>query len=165
MNKQLSFADPVYISGAEISQCGQYRYTLSRIWEKEKGIATFIGLNPSTADALKDDPTIRRCINYAESWGYGGLFMVNLFAFRATDPKVMKSSIDPVGPDNDHSLQEVEKISNIMIAAWGVNGNYLNRDRQVKDLISTDLYCLEKSKNGHPKHPLYLKKDLIPVKL
>ncbi len=161
--KQLSFIETDYISDAVISDCGKYRYSLSRIWEKEKGIITFICLNPSTADAKKDDPTIRRCIGYSKDWGYGGFYMANLFAFRATDPKIMKQSDSPIGPLNNNHLLNLKNKSSIIIAAWGTNGNYRGRDKEVLELMGNDLYCLEKSQKGHPKHPLYLKKDLKPI--
>lgn len=149
---------------AVISHCQKYRYSLSRIWEPEKETVTFICLNPSTADENIDDPTIRRCVNFAKSWGMGGLYMANLFAYRATDPKMMKKAFDPVGPANDEYLLNLASISKIVIAAWGTTGIFKKRDRKVKRLLGEKLHlCLEISKNGHPKHPLYLKKDLVPV--
>lgn len=149
--------------GATFSDCKKYRYSLWRIWEGGKGVVTFIGLNPSTADENIDDPTIKRCINFAKSWGYGGIYMVNLFAFRATDPKVMKATDYPVGSDNDKWIKQLIDESEIAVAAWGNHGKHLRRDRTVKKLIGSKLHCLEKSKDGNPKHPLYLKKDLTPI--
>lgn len=87
----------------------------------------FVGLNPSTADELLDDPTIRRCVAFARSWGYGALCMTNLFAFRATDPDVMKSADDPVGPENDQHLQDLANGASVVIAAWGVHGTFGGR--------------------------------------
>ncbi|MEJ2043677.1 MAG: DUF1643 domain-containing protein [Reinekea sp.] len=149
---------------AEFSEDRKYRYSLSRIWDREKGFVTFIGLNPSTADETEDDPTIRRCINYAKSWGYGGIHMVNLFAFRATDPKIMKKETNPVGPLNDLWITKQFLESKITIAAWGNHGKHMRRDIHVKKILDGSLFCLEKSKYGNPKHPLYLKKDLTPIK-
>ena len=93
--------------GAIISDCNKYRYSLWRIWDKEKPIFTFVGLNPSTADHEQDDRTIRRCINFAKSWGGGGIYMANLFAYRATEPQEMMSQEDPIGPDNDAHLKQL----------------------------------------------------------
>lgn len=92
---------------ATLSEDRKYRYTLTRIWDETKPKVMFIGLNPSTADETKDDPTIIRCINFAKSWGYGGLEMTNLFAFRATNPKVMKNEKEPIGKDNDTWLKKL----------------------------------------------------------
>jgi hypothetical protein len=147
---------------ADFSPCRKYRYTLWRWWDENKPYAMFICLNPSTADETKDDPTIRRCINFAKSWGYGGLCVTNLFALRATDPRVMLASFEPIGIDNDKWIQELAKKAGIIIAAWGTYGNYLNRDKQIIEKIN-NLNCLEKTKHGHPKHPLYIKADTIPV--
>ena len=141
----------------------KYRYTLWRTWEYEKGYIVFIGLNPSTADETEGDPTIRRCIGYAKSWGYGSLCMVNLFAFRATNPIDMQIQTDPIGPLNDIYLFDVSKQARIIIAAWGTNGAFLRRDKKVISLIP-NLHYLRLTKNGFPAHPLYLPKVLEPIK-
>ena len=94
-------------TGAIFSGCRTYRYTLWRSWDRDKGDVMFIGLNPSTADETLNDPTVRRCINYAKSWGYGGIYMANMFAFRATDPKEMKQAKDPIGYRNDFWLMDM----------------------------------------------------------
>ena len=149
---------------AALSPCEKYRYALSRLWDMSQQRVVFIGLNPSTADAIEDDPTIRRCVRYAFDWGYGGVYMLNLFAYRATNPKDMMAAEDPVGPRNDKFL--LEYTSGIhegnVVAAWGTDGAFLGRDKAVKKLISP-LHCLSITKDGHPGHPLYLKKDLKPV--
>ena len=147
-------------SGAEFSPDRLYRYSLWRFWEKDKGYAAFICLNPSTADAFKDDPTVRRCINYSKKWGYGGLVMLNLFAYRSTDPKNLYIVSDPIGPDNDFHLRNASRKAGVTIAAWGTRGNYFARDKAVLDIL-TNPKCLILTKTGHPGHPLYLKKDLI----
>ena len=147
---------------AELSPCRKYRYSLSRVWDESKPVCLFIGLNPSTADEVEDDPTIRRCINYAKSWGYGSLIMANIFAFRATDPRDMKAAADPVGIDNDYYLTELASKASMIVAAWGNHGSHLNRSEQVKALIPT-LHCLKVTGTGQPSHPLYLKADLQPV--
>jgi hypothetical protein len=125
--------------------------------------ALFVGLNPSIADEVDNDPTIRRCVDYATRWGYGALCMVNLFALRETDPAVMKAEPHPIGPDNDFWIVEMAKQAEVVIAAWGVHGAHLRRDQAVKLLLGQKLTCLRKTKNGHPGHPLYLKKTLAPV--
>lgn len=122
----------------------------------------FIGLNPSTADEVKDDPTIRRCVAFAKDWGYNALCMTNLFAFRATDPAVMLAAPDPVGPDNDRHLVNLSRGAGVIVAAWGTNGAFLGRDREVQALLP-GLHCLRKTKHGHPSHPLYLPGTLTPV--
>ena len=118
----------------------------------------FIGLNPSTADETMDDPTIRRCIVFAKSWGYAGLCMTNLFAYRATYPKDMKAIEDPIGGMNDYYLKMLAENAGQIIAAWGVDGAFRGRDQQVRAIIA-GMDCLGFTKDGHPRHPLYLKKD------
>ena len=105
-------------SVATFSSCQRYRYTLWRRWSKGETVQ-FIGLNPSTADATLDYPTIRRCIGFAKTWGFGSLIMTNLFAWRATQPKDMLSALDPVGPDNDDALKVVYVHTVLTVAAWG----------------------------------------------
>lgn len=149
------------LSSAVFSEDRVYRYVLWRIWDGKKPIVNFIGLNPSTADETKDDPTMRRCIGFAKSWGYGGFYMTNLFGYKATKPEDLRKASDPVGIDNNKWLLEIEEKVEKVIFAWGVNGAYLNRDKQVLALIKKGHY-LELSKAGYPKHPLYLKGDLKP---
>lgn len=146
--------------GASISTCGLYRYGLFRRWDDGEGVAVFIGLNPSTADAEKDDPTIRRCVAFAKAWGCSRLDMLNLFAFRATDPGVMKKADDPVGPLNDAYL-EMAKSARFVVAAWGVHGTHLGRDKVVRAMLP-NLSFLRLTKDGHPGHPLYLPASLTP---
>ena len=152
---------------AVISLCKKYRYSLHRIWDENLGVVVFIGLNPSIADAEIDDPTIRRCVNYAKFWGYGGIIMTNLFAYRATDSDVMKGEAFPIGPDNDSHLMALAHPAlfekKIVVAAWGNNGSHLHRGEIVKRFLECDLYYLELTTLGLPKHPLYLKKNLKPI--
>lgn len=145
-----------------LSPCRTYRYTLWREWIGGDGYAMFVGLNPSTADETQDDPTIRRCIGFAKSWGYAGLCMTNLFAFRATKPEDMKAAADPVGPENDTHLRTLAAEAGVIVAAWGANGTYRGRDAEVQKLLPS-LHCLALTKGGHPGHPLYLLKTLSPV--
>ena len=139
----------------------KYRYILWRWWSR-KPFAMFIGLNPSTADERNDDPTIRRCIRFASDWGYGGLCMTNLFALRATDPKEMMKHPMPIGSENDGWLLELSQEAGIVIAAWGTKGGFQQRDKAVYAMID-NLKCLGLTKAGHPKHPLYLSKDVRPI--
>ena len=146
--------------GAIISACSKYRYSLWRIWNTNIGYVIFIGLNPSTADAREDDPTIRRCIGFAKNWGFGGIYMLNLFAFRATSPKELKKADNPIGPRNNKFLIGHIKHNGLNIACWGVQGSFMNREKTVIGLLGrNNLSCLGLTQTGHPKHPLYLKKD------
>lgn len=148
---------------ASFDSSGLYRYSLSRIWDREKPLLGFIMLNPSTADAAEDDPTLRRTMGFARDWGFGGVEQVNLFAFRATDPEELKVCPDPIGPANDDFIFDLAERADKLVAAWGAHGSFLDRDMQVLTyLASYKLYCLEKTKEGHPKHPLYIKKDCEP---
>ena len=148
---------------AVFSDCRKYRYALSRTWNGKKKTILFIGLNPSTANEKIDDPTIRRCINYAQNWGYGSLLMVNLFAYRATMPSELKNVKNPIGNDNDLHIIELSKKADIAVAAWGNEGTLLNRDKEVKKILP-NLMCLKINKSGQPSHPLYQKKDLKLIK-
>lgn len=152
-------------SDATFSPCRTYRYLLWRRWETdwETNFAMFVGLNPSTADETLDDPTIRRCINFAKDWGYSGLCMANIFAYRATDPKDMISIDEPVGAENDRYLLEWSKKAGVVIAAWGNHGSHQGRHDQVLRLIP-NLHCLKVTGAGFPGHPLYLPKTCKPIK-
>ncbi len=157
------------MSSAEFSECEKYRYALWRWWEyegeRETGYCMFICLNPSTADAQKDDPTIRRCIRFAQAFGYAGLCMANLFAYRSSDPRLMRLQEDPVGPDNDEWIVKLAKDAGIVIMAWGPPGSHRGRDKAVMELLEevVPLHYLRLTKDGYPGHPLYLPKALRPV--
>jgi hypothetical protein len=149
-------------SGADIrGRRRQYRYSLWRTWDAGLPRVMFIGLNPSTADATLDDPTLVRCIGYARDWGYGGLYTTNLFAYRATDPRDMKSAPAPVGPDNDRVIGELAGRVDRVIAAWGNDGAWLGRADTVRAMLP-ELYYLRMNRAGQPAHPLYLPKGLEP---
>ncbi len=150
--------------GATFSPCRKYRYTLFRNWHSlsDKGVVMFVGLNPSTADETNDDPTIRRCIGYAKNWGYSGIVMTNIFAYRATDPKDMKAISEPVGEENDQALKDQAARAGIVIAAWGAHGAHLARGEYVRALLP-ELHYLRLTKDGHPGHPLYLPAKLKPA--
>lgn len=145
-----------------LSEDRLYRYSLVRRWIGGDHLVAFVGLNPSTADETQDDPTIRRCVRFAQDWGYAGLVMVNLFAWRATDPQDMKRALDPAGPLNDQYLLLAQQECHKMVAAWGTHGVHLGRDREVVALLR-NLETLDWSKDGHPKHPLYIAAD-TPLK-
>lgn len=167
----------------EFSPCRRYRYTLWREWPieleldakaygdpneptKHGRFVQFIGLNPSTADEAKDDPTVRRCVGFAKSWGYGAMCMTNLFAWRETDPFKMMQSDSPVGSDNDKWLAAVAAEAAVIIAAWGTKGRFRGRfgERQAEVLrFLPTVYCLRTTRDGYPEHPLYLPKTLKPV--
>jgi hypothetical protein len=139
-----------------------YRYRLRRTWAAGPRVA-FIGLNPSTADATADDPTVRRCVGFARAWGFGGVDVINLFAFRVTEPRVLRRAVDPVGPDNDDHLLEVATGAGRVVAAWGVHGTHRNRDVTVLGLLrgaGMSISCLSHTQAGHPRHPLYAKASL-----
>lgn len=148
----------------------QYRYTLwrvspSNLFEMSIGNWTpyvnFILLNPSTADETNDDPTIRRCIGFAKEWGYGAVCITNLFAYRATEPNAMKSAADPIGPENDKWLIGCAKGAELSVAGWGTHGGFLSRAEHVLKIVP-GVVCLGKTKDGHPRHPLYLPKTAKP---
>lgn len=148
--------------GATFSGDRLYRYKLWRIWDETKRPALFIGLNPSTADENIDDPTIRRCIDFAMQWGEGGLIMANLFAYRSTDPKELKGIADPVGRDNDEYLLDAHRKAGITVLAWGNGGTYLNRGDIVSKMLPGAAH-LRITKQGQPQHPLYLPKNTRPM--
>jgi hypothetical protein len=149
-------------SGAELSADRRYRYALWRTWGLERGVA-FIGLNPSTADERADDPTIRRCIAFARAWDYDGIYMLNLYAFRATQPMALWVQDDPIGPDNDAALLKWAQRAVCLVAAWGAEKRAQERGIQVANMLLPihSLRCLGMTKSGSPKHPLYLKGDSI----
>ncbi len=149
---------------AIISSCQKYRYALWRIWDEELPIVMFIGLNPSTADAVQDDNTIRRCITFAEKWHFGGLCMGNLFALRSVSPTALRRAKDPIGPENDRWLTTLKAKAKIAVAVWGDHGTYLGRDKIILKVFP-DLYCLKLSMKNIPRHLLYLPGDLKPERL
>lgn len=138
---------------------GDYRYTLTRTWDADTEPIVFMMLNPSIADASQDDPTIRRCIGFAKREGFGGIIVVNLYAFRATDPRAMLAAADPIGPENDRIITDtVDGLT--VVAAWGVNAEP-HRVASVLAMLPqrTRLRALGVTKDGHPRHPLYVRGD------
>lgn len=151
-------------SGAAFSPCKRYRYWLTREWSSGE-CCVFCMLNPSTADEVENDPTVSRCINFAKYWNYGRLIVVNIFAFRSTDPKALAKQSDPVGLENDHYILKAANEAHLFVCAWGTHGRLHGRGAQVRDLIRSTIapHCLNKTKDGHPVHPLYQKSDLWPM--
>ena len=149
------------LASAEFSPCSKYRYALRRVWDPSSPSVLFVLLNPSTADARRDDPTIRRCIGYARDWGYGGLLVGNLFAYRATNPACLKTARDPVGPENDKWLQRLARDADMVVAGWGEHGKLYDRDQEVRPLLPA-VHILATTKAGRPRHPLYLRRALVP---
>jgi hypothetical protein len=142
------------------SACRRYRYSLWRRWGPGPAVMV-VGLNPSTADAIHNDPTIRRCLGFARAWGYGALCMTNLFAYRALDPARLKRVKDPIGAENDHSLQQLARGAALILAAWGNHGGLHGRDLVVRGLLP-ELHILGLTRMGQPRHPLYLPRGLQP---
>lgn len=152
--------------GATISHCGNYRYALWRVWDTSSARLVFVMLNPSKADAVNDDATIRRCVGFARSWGYGSIYVYNMFAYRATDPKELVSApmrgIDIIGPENDAHLSDVANMGATVILAWGDHAyGYPGRIRTLKSMLPSGL-CLKITKKGMPNHPLYVRRDAVP---
>ncbi len=153
-------ASPIERS-ANFSRCRRYRYALWRRWAPGQDYVLLVGLNPSTADHRQDDPTIRRCIGFARDWGYSGLCVANLFAFRATYPRDLFAAEDPVGPRNDAWLRHLGRGAALVVAGWGNHGQHNERALQVRRHVPA-LHCLRLNGSGEPAHPLYLPKTLTP---
>ncbi len=160
---------------AILSPCGIYRYSLTRSWfqadtpKGDKTFCLFVMLNPSTADASLDDPTIRRCVGFASRWGYRHLSVVNLFALRATDPTALYA-VSPsyaIGGDNDAHIRMHAKAADLVVCAWGSHGGLRNRDREVKKILLEEaadrVMALGWTKGGQPRHPLYMSSVAEPV--
>lgn len=149
---------------ASFSRNRRYRYSLQREWGEGPRIA-WVLLNPSTADARHDDPTIRRCIDFSQRWGFGALEVVNLFALRATYPAELRCAEAPVGALNDRALNRAFGRADAVVAAWGNHGAWLGRSRAVWSRLPEDALALGLTGQGEPAHPLYLRSDLAPVPL
>ncbi|QXT40192.1 DUF1643 domain-containing protein [Gymnodinialimonas ceratoperidinii] len=146
-------------SVAVYSDCERYRYALTRVWDPEGERALFIMLNPSTATEVQNDPTVERCERRARALGFGSFRVLNIFAYRATDPRDMRRADDPVGPENDAAILEGLEWADRVICAWGTHGEHLGRGPEVAALLrgtGRPLLHLGLSKAGHPKHPLYI---------
>lgn len=155
--------DPPIIMGAEISDCGKYRYKLWRIWNPKLPMALFVMLNPSKADASEDDPTIRRCIAFAKRSACGGIYVGNVYPYRATDPKELKKVGFDVATriENWDHIREMAHKCGIKILAHGNSPIKLTNIRVMYD----DWYCFGYTQNGHPKHPLFLRSDTPLIRI
>lgn len=153
-------------SEAVYSPCEAYRYLLTRVWDPAGAKALFVMLNPSTATEVQNDPTVERCERRARALGFGAFRVTNIFAFRATDPKVMRAAADPVGPGNDTAIRVSVGWADRVVCAWGTHGAHLERGRAVEALLRSTgvpLHHLGLTKDGQPKHPLYIGYDVQPM--
>lgn len=153
-------------STAVYSDCERYRYSLSRAWDPAGRRLLYVMLNPSKATEIQNDPTIERCERRARALGFGGFQVTNIFAWRETKPQLLRKAADPVGPDNDKIMTDGARAADCVIAAWGTHGAYLNRGAEVIQMLAVlevPLYHLGLSKEGHPKHPLYISYAQAPV--
>lgn len=147
-------------SDAVLSDDGKYRYLLRRTWDHTKPRMLYVMLNPSTADASIDDPTIKSCVRLAKAQGYGSFEVVNLFGLRATDPKELLKAPDPAGPDNDRIVAAAVGRCDVVVCAWGAFQFAHERAKVLRNELRSGkpaIYCLGKTKSGAPKHPLYMK--------
>lgn len=172
------------LATAVFSPCRTWRYRLSRVWDPIGARVNFVLLNPSTADAFALDPTVRRCVGFARAWGFGAVEVTNCFALRSTDPRRLRASAspagadpvgpdptgadptgadpigpDPIGPDNDAAVVAAARAADLVVAGWGVHAALNGRDRAVRTLLAdagVALACLRVTKDGHPRHPLYV---------
>jgi hypothetical protein len=154
-------------AGAIFSACRRWRYLLWRRWDEEKPVANFLMLNPSTADEFQLDPSCTRARNYAERWGFGGVLITNIFAWRATDPEQMKAAEDPVGRENDRAILKAARGAKIVVCAWGNHGLHRGRAQQVVALLrqqKISLNFLRMNGCGEPAHPLYLRGSVKPTR-
>jgi len=146
-------------SVAIYSDCENYRYSLTRIWDNTAPRVLFVMLNPSTATEVQNDPTVERCERRARALGYGAFCVCNIFAYRATDPKIMRTQTDPIGPENDTAISDAALWANDIVCAWGTHGAHKNRGPEVEQILRAQpkpLAHLGLSIAGHPKHPLYI---------
>lgn len=156
-------------NGARISACGAYRYRLDRDWGGyelgKTGAVNFVMLNPSTADERINDPTIRRCMDFAWRWDYSRMIVTNLYALRSTNPVALLRHPDPIGPDNDDALIEAAREAKRVVCAWGAHEAGKARGVQVAESllgVVPFLYVIRWTKAGRPAHPLYLPGNLDP---
>lgn len=153
-------------SFAQYSACEKYRYALRREWDRDLPRLTFVMLNPSKATEVQNDPTIERCERRARALGFGAVCATNLFAWRETEPRLLKQASEPIGPENDAALLASAQWADVTIAAWGVHGVHLDRAAQVRALLHgvyRPISHLGLTKHGHPRHPLYVSYATQPV--
>ncbi|MFP4273746.1 MAG: DUF1643 domain-containing protein [Paracoccaceae bacterium] len=146
-------------STAVYSDCERYRYALTRVWDPGGARACFVMLNPSTATEMQNDPTVERCERRARALGFGAFTVTNIFAWRDTDPRAMRRAADPVGPQNDAAILAACRDADRIIAAWGSHGAHLGRGAEVARLLrdlGREVHHLGLTRDGHPRHPLYI---------
>lgn len=149
---------------AVLSDCGTYRYVLTRRWA-EGPVLGWVMLNPSRADAERDDATVRRCMGFARSWGFAGIIVRNLYAARSSSPAGLWSHPEPVGPANDQYLASAAE-DQLTVCAWGALGERHHRGRLVAarlDELGARMVCLGRTAAGQPRHPLYARAELLPA--
>ncbi len=153
-------------STAVYSDCENYRYSLTRIWDDTTPRVLFVMLNPSTATEVQNDPTVERCERRARTLGYGAFCVCNIFAYRATDPKNMRKQVDPVGPENNNVINIAAAWANDIVCGWGTHGEHMDRGPEIEKILRAQpkpLTHLGLSKAGHPKHPLYIGYKVQPL--
>ena len=153
-------------SVAVYSDCEQYRYSLTRTWDQSLEHVLFVMLNPSTATEVQNDPTVERCERRARTLGFGSFCVTNIFAWRDTDPRKMCAATDPIGPNHDTAITGAAGTADQIVCAWGTHGAFLERGAFVKGLLDQTgkpLSHLGLSKDGHPKHPLYIAYSQKPI--
>ncbi|MGF1570073.1 MAG: DUF1643 domain-containing protein [Nodosilinea sp.] len=147
---------------ATFDSTGSYRYSLGRQWRDGGPLLAILMLNPSQASDTADDPTIRRCMGLAHGWRFGAIQVVNLFAYRTADPRQLKQTPDPIGPDNDAALITAAAQADRILLAWGNHGCFQERDEAVLALLSSyqaKWCCIDHNRTGQPRHPLYVRRD------
>lgn len=146
------------VGSAEVSPDGRYRYALRRAWDGGRPTMLWVLANPSSADAAVDDPTLRRCLRFAGDHGCGGLAVANLWAWRATDPHDLASVADPVGPDNDRWIATLlRQVDGPVVLGWGVQAGQSRVVSVLGLLGDRPRHCLGRTRDGHPRHPLYVR--------
>ena len=156
---------PHGVATATFDATRAFRYRLSRTWDASGPGVAFVMLNPSTADADTLDPTVRRCVGFARTWGFGSLEVVNLFAFRATDPRDLLRAAAPVGAANDRAIVDAVSAADRVVVAWGARGSHRDRAAEVAVLLEAAMVrpmALGTTRHGQPRHPLYLRADRRP---
>jgi hypothetical protein len=163
-------APTIYVeTDAFLSPCGTYRYWLNRWWDRSKPLAILVMLNPSSADVTEDDPTIHCCVRLAKREGFGGIHVVNLFAYRTPDRKYLATVLDPIGPDNDQHILEAVALGAVTVLAWGGFVAVPERPNRVLEILrgtTKPLKCIEMIGplgNRQPRHPLYLRKNAVLI--